>query len=393
MNAAHIIADSLFPDFKILPQIKTCVVIPVKNEEAYITNTLRAFSHQVDENGIPLDNDRFEILILANNCSDNSVRLIKDFKRLHPSLNIHLKEIMLAPHEANIGYVRRQLMNAAYSRLYKNKGGVIMTTDGDTIVANDWIINNLLEIENGADAVGGRIMLCPEELIDMDEQTFYFHKKDETYQLLVAELESKILDAAHDPAPRHHQHFHGSFAVTTDCYIKAGGIPYVAYLEDCAFFENLQALDAKVRHSNKVVVHTSARCNGRAEVGLAYQLNKWKNLAEGKNEFWVESCSSVIERLTLKRKLRDMWESRNSFDFYFRGEIEKIFPGLTITPDVYLSFKLCNFFGEWYSRISKSINADWEKMYPCVLIEEAIEDLTYAIADYSPADFSQTSIR
>lgn len=392
MNSTYFDSDLFFSDFKMTPHAKVCVVIPVKNEETYITKTLQAFSDQVDETGAPLDHDRFEILLLANNCSDHSVKYIKDFRRLNPTLNIHLKEMVLAPDQANIGFVRRELMNAAYSRLSENDGGVIMTTDSDTIVAPDWIINNLLEIDKGAEAVGGRIMLCADELAEMDQQTLYYHTKDETYQLLVAELESKILNSTHDPGPRHHQHFHGSFAVTTECYKKAGGIPDVAYLEDCAFFKSLQAVDAKVRHSDKVIVHTSARYDGRAEVGLAYQLNKWKNFSSGINEFWVESCTSIIERLTLKRKLMNIWESRDLLGFHFYMEIEKASPGLLITPAIYLSFMESKFFGEWYSRIIELLTSDWEKMYPNVLIEEAIDDLNYTIDFYSSDDFSHTSI-
>lgn len=393
MNSTHIISDSLFSDFKMIPQIKICIVIPVKNEEAYILKTLQAFSDQVDEKGSTLNPNKFEILLLANNCSDNSVKYIKDFQRLNPTLNIHLKEIVLAPHQANIGYVRRKLMDAAYSRLSEDNGGVIMTTDGDTIVATDWITNNLLEIANGSDAVGGRIMLLKEELAGMDRKTYYYHLKDETYHLLVAELESQILDSTHDPAPRHHQHFHGSFAVTTECYVRAGGIPDVTYLEDCAFFENLQAVDAKVRHSNKVVVHTSARYDGRAEVGLSFQLNHWKNFSDVNNKYWVESCASLVGKLTLKRKLMNIWESRNNFGFDFYREIEKLKPGVIITPGLYLSFQNSEFFGAWYSSVFKALTADLDVLYPKVLIEEAIEDLKCAIDNYSNANFSHTSIR
>ncbi|MGS0748994.1 glycosyltransferase [Halpernia sp. GG3] len=58
---------------------KICVVIPVKDEENYIEKTLRAFFRQIDHYGDPLDHNCFEVLILANNCSDQSVVLIENF--------------------------------------------------------------------------------------------------------------------------------------------------------------------------------------------------------------------------------------------------------------------------------------------------------------------------
>ncbi|MFP3591503.1 glycosyltransferase [Chryseobacterium sp. SIMBA_038] len=146
--------DSLFSRFSILPSVKFSIFIPVKDEEAYIFKTLTAFSRQVDLFGKSLDSKQFEILILANNCSDQSVALIKQFQNNHPELNIYLEEVILSAKQANIGYVRRKLMECAYTRLHKNGGGIIMTTDGDTTVAPDWISQTYREINNGAEVVG-----------------------------------------------------------------------------------------------------------------------------------------------------------------------------------------------------------------------------------------------
>ncbi|KQR90870.1 hypothetical protein ASG01_15010 [Chryseobacterium sp. Leaf180] len=70
----------IFSNFKIKPGIKASVVIPVKDEEYYIEKVLQSLSHQVDLDGNLLDVNFFEILILANNCTDHSVDLIKNFQ-------------------------------------------------------------------------------------------------------------------------------------------------------------------------------------------------------------------------------------------------------------------------------------------------------------------------
>ncbi len=384
---------SPFSSFEILPEVKVSIVIPVKNEEDYIVKTLKAFSVQVDLLHIPFNFKKFEILILANNCTDNSVELIKDFQRKYPALQIYLEEVTLPPTQANIGYVRRLLKEVAYNRLCQNDGGIIMTTDGDTSVAPDWIAQNEAEIDNGADAVGGRILLCPEELNYLDELTSAFHFKDEQYHLLVTELEAKIIDSSHDPSPRHHQHFNGSFAMTTDCYKKSGGIPDVIYLEDCAYFDRLQQLDAKVRHSNKVIVHTSARCVGRAEIGLSYQLNLWKNSETDCSNYYVESCPSIVERFLFKRELMHLWEIKQNRDFDFYTEIKKIKFDYTIEEELYNNFNSSQYFGEWYAQVIKLHEQNWKKKYPNAAIDEVIMDLQKAIANYSASVFSQTSIR
>ncbi len=387
-------SDSFFSRFEISPKVKSCIVIPVKDEEAYILKTLTAFLMQVDVFGEPFDSRQFEILVLANNCSDHSVACIREFQHQHPHLNIYLEEVTLPPGQANIGYVRRKLMECAYSRLCKNGGGIIMTTDGDTTVSPDWIGQTQREIHNGADAVGGRILLYPDELAGLDEVTRLYHGKDEKYQLLIAELEGKMISSGFDPVPRHHQHFNGSFAITTECYERSGGVPVVKYLEDCAFFERLESIDARIRHSYQVNVHTSARCIGRTEVGLSYQLNVWKNLGHPVGDYLVESCASVISRLTQKRSLMALWESRdqtNGPDFY--RIMKQTVPEIPAGEEIYNSFNTSLYFGEWYARVNHLKQMSFHKRYPDVPIDTAIKDLQTRLHDLSSNhNFSQTSI-
>lgn len=384
---------SLFSEFEVVPEVKFCIVIPVKDEEDYILNTLSAFTTQRNLHNNLLNVNIFEILILANNCSDASVELIKEFQDKNPEIHILLEEISLPEHLANIGFVRKNLMQTAYERLLKNGGGVILTTDGDTTVSEDWIAQNNFEIENGADAVGGRILLYPDEVADLDESTYSHHIKDEQYQLLMAKLESIILESETDPYPRHHQHFNGSFAITTECFKKSGGVPDVTHLEDMAFFERLNLIDAKVRHSNNVLVHTSARCIGRTEIGLSYQLNEWKNRRGNPDEFFVESAKTTIDRLILKKKLMDVWKIKTISEQDFIFQIRSIFPQIPVDENLYFDyFLLNNYFGEWFATMDQYINESALK-FPPDHIENVITELENACRDYAVSNFSQTSIR
>jgi len=392
-NPTEHYTDSLFSRFPISNKVKFCIVIPVKDEEDYISQTLTAFTLQVDLNDHPLDVQQFEILILANNCSDQSVSLIKQFQNDHPNLNIYLEEVILSTKQANIGFVRRKLMDCAYSRLHKNGGGIIMTTDGDTTVATDWISQTYQEICKGAEVVGGRILLYADEMESLDQLTRSLHLKDEKYQLLVAELESKIIDSDFDPFPKHHQHFNGSFAITSESYAKSGGVPIVDHLEDCAFFDRLQALDTKIRHSFDVKVYTSARCVGRTQIGLSYQLNVWKNLGKNADYYLVESCSSVTNRLTQKRKLNDLWKIKNEVTEYdFNEIINKNFPEFTVIEELYNNFQASIYFGEWYENLLKHHPSITKEKTLESSIDIAIEELQMKVQEYSDHNFSQTSI-
>lgn len=393
-NPTEHFINSLFSRFSILPSVKFSIVIPVKDEEAYIFKTLTTFTKQVDLFGKSLDLEQFEILILANNCSDQSVALIKQFQNNHSELNIYLEEVTLSTKQANIGYVRRKLMECAYTRLSKNGGGIIMTTDGDTTVAPDWISQTYREINNGAEVVGGRILLYADEMEDLDQLTRFIHLKDEKYHLLVAELEGKIINPAFDPVPRHHQHFNGSFAITSEAYARSGGVPIVEHLEDCAFFERLQALDTKIRHSYDVKVYTSARCVGRTQIGLSYQLNVWKNLGKSTDHYFVESCASITKRFTQKRNLNDLWKIKNEITEYdFNEIINKNIPELAVDEKLYNNFKNSIYFGEWYEKlITLQHTICKDKSPDSSSIDIAIKELQMKIMEYSGHNFSQTSI-
>ncbi len=302
---------------KILPDCFVSIVIPVRNEAQHLRRTLESFSGQVDSSKRNFRDDYFEIIVLTNNCSDDSFQIARQFQTENKSLNLHIADIKTSKENANSGFIRRLLLEEAYKRLTSNKrkGGVILTTDGDTQVADDWIAKNILEIENGADAVGGRILFDDEELAKMNPAARNFHLTDEKYRLLAAELEARLDYLPSDAFPRHHQHFNGSFAVTTDAYRKAGGIPEVRFLEDVAFYQSLMRIDAKFRHSPLVKVYTSARETGRTEAGLSTQITDWIHLSKNGEDFLVESADALEKRFTAHAKLRSVWKNiQNGFE-------------------------------------------------------------------------------
>ncbi|MEO6590537.1 MAG: glycosyltransferase family A protein [Pyrinomonadaceae bacterium] len=376
----------------------TSIVIPVRDEAELIEKCLAAFTRQIDLKTEKVDPKLFEIIILANNCADNSVEIIEKFRRQNSHLQIHTAEVFLDEENRNIGFVRKLLMDEAHARLKKNRfgKGVIVTTDGDTTVADDWICANLREIESGADAVGGRIIINGAELEKMDALCREFHLKDEEYRLLAAEIEDLIDELPFDHAPRHHQHFNGSFAVTTEMYEKAGGLPEVKFLEDIAFFDRLQKMDARIRHSPNVEVFTSSRHVGRSEVGLSFQLNLWKNLRQEGEDFLVESAEAIIERFTAKKLLRKIWRNYAK-NKKTDGEKISIAAGKIFVGGKFISeeLKKQKTFGEFYESLMVERNKDgkWLKYFPMVSLDTALDKLKKEAEKRRRQSFSQTSMR
>jgi cellulose synthase/poly-beta-1,6-N-acetylglucosamine synthase-like glycosyltransferase len=128
---------------------RVCVIVPVRNEAENMRATLLALTNQVDLTGKPLKKNCYEIIVLANNCTDDSAEIVRHFARTHPDLMLHLLEKTIPSDRAHVGWVRKLLMDEAYRRfqLIGRDSGIIASTDGDTRVASTWIAATIAEIK------------------------------------------------------------------------------------------------------------------------------------------------------------------------------------------------------------------------------------------------------
>lgn len=364
----------------ILPECFVSIVIPVRNEAISLPSTLQGLKNQSFGKAFPASFNHFEIIFLVNNSDDDSAEIIRRWQKENRHLRVYIAEKNFPIENSNIGHVRRELMNEAFLRLRKNKfgGGIIATTDGDTVIESKWFAATVAEIRNGADAVGGRITVHPSELRTMDEKCRAFHLRDTGYRLMAAEIEAHLDDLAHDSLPRHHQHFNGSFAVTTEAFARAGGVPKVRFLEDVAFYHSLLRVDAKFRHSPRVRVQTSARSEGRTESGLSTQINEWTVMGRNGDKYLVESAQTIERRLRARKNLRRIWENKAANKHFQLEEIKKLADALLVSEE-FLRRELSDrqTFGSLHEKVirEQNISGEWTKENPLVNIEKAIYDL------------------
>lgn len=292
-----------------LPNCEVCVIIPIRDEAQTLAATLHALANQIDLNGKGLERDRYEIILLVNNCRDQSAAIARKFASQHPSLALHVVEITLPAPEAHVGKARRLLMDEAYRRLMLLRSrGIIVSTDGDTRVSPTWIAATLQAMAQGAEVVGGRILMDPRDRAALDPETRWAHLREVSYRHLMAELETYLDPNPSDPWPRHYQHWGGSLAVTAEIYERAGRLPVVRSLEDIAFYRALVRVDARIRHSPAVQVVTSGRQTGRSETGLASQLRVWREMGSQQQPCWVESAAAIETRFRSRQQLRQLWQ-------------------------------------------------------------------------------------
>ncbi|MBM0743433.1 glycosyltransferase [Phormidium sp. CLA17] len=363
-----------------LPQCEVCVIVPVRNESERLQSTLTALANQSDLAGLSLDPKRYEIILLANNCEDDSAAIAHRFAQQHPHLALHVVEETLSAANAHIGWVRKLLMDEAYNRLISIgcSRGIIASTDGDTRVAPNWIAATLQEIDCGADAVGGRIVTDRRDRAALTPYTRACHLREVGYRFLVAELEAHLDPDALDVHSRHFQHYGASLAVTAEMYGRAGGIPPVRTSEDVALYQALMRIDASFRHSPLVRATTSARQVGRAQHGLADQLSQWTAMEHEKQSFLVESAAAITTRLHAQRELRSLWQHRKNGYEPTLKDVAMPADRLGITKDwVRDQLVQAQFFGELFEQVEQRQEQEgiWQQRWFPSKIEQAIDDL------------------
>lgn len=353
------------------PTLTVSVVVPVRNEAHHLEQTLDALRNQCHADGQPLNPDTYEVLVLANNCTDQSYAVARQYQQRYPDFALRVTQIQLPPGKANIGTVRRLLMDEAYRRLTSANGcGIIASTDGDTVVDRCWVHYIKLEISRGNDAVGGRILTRPD-----GSQVRQYHLRNVLYRTLIARAEAVLDPAPHDPWPRHFQHFGASIAVTCQMYRKAGGLPQKPYLEDEAFYKALLRTDAKVRQSPHVKVMTSTRMEGRVAIGFSEQLRYWSSMVRLNKCQVAEPAEAVITRLRNRQRLRAYWSTRSQLNH--TDTLPSIAADLLLDPEwLYRMVQKSAFFGQLWEQVEKKMaTGSWTKKWRPVPITTSIQEL------------------
>ena len=359
------------------PELKLVVIVPAKNEEHTLPATLEALYQQTGPKGIFLNKRWYEVIVLANNCSDATAEVAKDFVREHPDGRLHVVSCRLPPPDAHIGYVRRLLMDEAFRRLMLRGRlrGVIASTDGDSTVNTTWVYHTLKAVRQGADVVGGRIRTTPQAI----GRRYYL--QDVMYRYLQAQLESIIDPQSADPWPRHFQNFGPSLAVTCELYERAGRLPVLRSMEDVRFYEALQRCDARIRHCPRVEVLTSARTQGRVDFGFSVQLQQWEQMLRQGDPFNVPPADYWAFRFTLQSHLRQAWERRSLLALRPVAQLFSLSPYF-----LFNRMESNRYFGAFWQWFAQLLEFDQlvTQRFALVPIAEAIAGLRQLVGQVTP---------
>ena len=279
----------------------TVVAVPARDEAERIGACLKALMDQRGLGGGPLPAGAVRIVVLADNCSDETARIARRCGGL-----IDVIETKLSP--VNAGVARRAAMDAAAARLPADGAGLICTTDADSRPRPDWITRLWAEIDAGAEAVAGAVEFEPAELTPA---AFSDRRRTESlYASLQAEIVALADPEAHNPWPNHIWAWGANLAVTASAYRRVGGLPAEPLAEDRAFVERLRRHDVPVRHSLEARVWTSARRVGRAHGGLASLVDDHAGLDDAPCDAALEPAGLAWCRAVWRRRLREAYVGR-----------------------------------------------------------------------------------
>lgn len=245
-------------------RVPFCVCVPARNEVARLPVLLRALAAQTVAGPV-------RVAVLVNNSADETAQAARDAATaLEGRLSMSLREVILPAERAHAGGARALSMDLGISVLDGHEDAILISTDADSRPPRNWVVNTLRAFKEGADIVGGRLVIDEQDPLphDMSRAGALWDR----YWAEVRAIEDSIDPLAWDPAPRHGDHTGASLALRVSTYRAAGGVPPIASGEDRALVEAAVAIGARLRHPDDVWTRVSGRLDGRACGGMADHL-------------------------------------------------------------------------------------------------------------------------
>ena len=274
-SAAEMVGEALPPPGA---DVRAVVVVPAHDEEERIGRCLAALAAQVE-----VGPGEFEAIVVLDDCADGTAAAV-EAARLGSSFALHA---IVGPGQG-AGPARATGMDVGCARLESlgREGGLLASTDADSTVAADWIARQLDATAAGAEAIGGEVILDPTEAAALPPSVLAGRAADLAARTVAA--------AARGPAE--HAHFSGaSLGVTPRAYRRAGGMAWMAALEDQELEDRLAGAGIAIHRLRPVSVVTAARTEGRAARGLARDLELGRWLAERRYDGAAFSPAALVE--------------------------------------------------------------------------------------------------
>ncbi len=228
---------------------EVAVVVPARDEEASIGDTLRSILASLDVVGAAgLDAADTVVVVACDSCTDATADRARDV--------LGRRGVVIEDHWGSVGRARAAGAAAALATLAPRhpERCWLANTDADTTVPPDWLSLQLALADEGWAAALGIVRLAPTTLAGDD-------------------LARRFEDSYLSTVDGQHPHVHGAnFGVHAQAYLAVGGWPHLAVSEDHALADRLAQGGWSIATAAHLVVTTSDRLVGRAPGGFADDL-------------------------------------------------------------------------------------------------------------------------
>lgn len=215
-----------------MKDFKFSVIIPVLNEEKFIKQIITSLERQTCKD--------FEIIIVNNGCTDNTVRIIRNYIK-----NSNLKIILVFCKQRGISYARN--FGAQFA-----KGEYLVFFDADGIVHKDWLKNAdfYLKKYTNLQVLGGTDIFRSQRGLPAS----IYYNLHCIIGFSIIYLIQIILGNA--------QHICGhNMAIEKDLFKQTGGFPHIV-AEDIALTRKLMKIlkgRKRILFKHNLIVHYSTR--------------------------------------------------------------------------------------------------------------------------------------
>ena len=277
------------------------VVIPAKDEQDRIESCLDALGKAA----LQVPDCRTAIVVVVNNTTDATAATVQGWAtRSRADVSVLLVDHHFDAETSGVGHARRLGLDLACAAMRGN--GVLLATDADTHVTPAWIAANMAELHE-ADVICGKVDAIAAEQAALPVEISRHGSAEAEYVAAALELAALLDPRPHDPHPAHHNAAGASLGFTRSVLAAVGGMPTLSIGEDRAFVERAEALDYRVRYSDRPVVRTSCRMVGRTSGGMAGALRDRRDLPDPPCDEWLEPARTFHLRHALRGALRQVW--------------------------------------------------------------------------------------
>lgn len=218
------------------------VVVPVYNEEKYITATLEGLARQTDNN--------FTLVLVDNGSTDRTFALVEAFAHAHPAMRI---ECIDEP-EKGTGCAA----DTGFRYAIEQGATHIARTDADCIPAPDWItgIRRAFSVQS-LEFVGG--VIRPR---DDERPLTWADRRLIDFLLVMADVTGRLRRRGRANQYPYFLVAGNNLAITAELYLRSGGFPRTSVaeaFEDRLLSEAVRKLTTQAARVHDVIVYNSLR--------------------------------------------------------------------------------------------------------------------------------------